>query len=157
MALRRIAQPVGNLTRFLRGLDMRHDDAKRAAVQNPGGEPELPGRNADDRRDSGAERGDRDLDRGVEVHRIVLEIEKQPVIAAGLHDRGDVDSAALAYADAERQFAGLEPFAGGVAKGGFHDVPPLVQWRFDWARRSGNSRSPRRKETGHGKPQPTGA
>ena len=104
---------------------MRHDDPERTAVEHPGGEPELPGRNAHDRRDPGAERGDRDLHRGVEVHRIVLEVEKQPVIAAGLHDRRDVDGAALADADAERQFAGLETLAGGVAKGGFHNVPPF--------------------------------
>ena len=35
------------------------------------------------------------------------------------------DGAALADADAERQFAGLEALAGRVAKSGFHDVPPF--------------------------------
>jgi hypothetical protein len=55
----------------------------------------------------------------------VAVLEKQPVIAAGLHDRGDVGGAALAYADAERQFSGLEPLASGVAKDGFHKVPPF--------------------------------
>ena len=125
VAVRRIAQSVGNLTRLLGSVDMRHDDPEGAAVEHPGGEPELPGRNPHDRRDPGAERGDRDLHRGVEVHRIVLEVEKQPVIAAGSHDRGDVDGAALADADAECQFAGLESLASGVAKGRFHNMPPF--------------------------------
>src|SRR5260370_41010696 len=100
MALRRIAQPVGNLMRLLGSVDMRHDDPERAAVENPGGEPELPGRNPHYRRDPGAERGNRNLHRDVEIHRIVLEIEKQPVITARLHDRGDIDGATLADAHA---------------------------------------------------------
>jgi hypothetical protein len=89
------------------------------------------------------------LYRGVEIHRIVLEIEKQPVITARLHDRRDVDRAALADADAERQLAGLEPLASGVAQCGFHNVPPfgrVVSSRFEWAGRSVNSRSPRNQE-----------
>ncbi len=112
---------VGDLARFLDGVDMRHDDAEPAAVENAGGEPVLPRRHPRDRCDADAERGDRNLHRGVEIHRIVLEVEKQPVIAARLHDRRDVDRAALADADAERQLSGVEAIAGGVAKDGFHD------------------------------------
>jgi hypothetical protein len=56
----------------------------------------------------------------------VLEVEKQPVIAARLHDRGNVYRTALADPDAEREFAGLEPLAGGVMKGRFHGVSPSL-------------------------------
>jgi len=68
VALRRIAQAVGDFARLVGGVDMRHHDAERPAVEDPGGEPELAGRNPNDRRDPDAERGDRDLHRSVEIH-----------------------------------------------------------------------------------------
>jgi hypothetical protein len=37
----------------------------------------------------------------------VLEVEKQPVVAEGFHDRGDVDGPALADADSEGELAGF--------------------------------------------------
>ena len=116
---------VGDFARFLDGVDMRHDDAEPAAVENAGREPVLPRRHPRDWCDADAERGDRNLHRGVEIHRIVFEVEKQPVIAARLHDRRDVDRAALADADAERQLSGVEAIAGGVAQDGFQMASPL--------------------------------
>ena len=124
VAARRIAEMIGDLARLLGGVDMRHDDAEPAAVENAGGEPVLSCGDPRDRSDPGAQRGDRDLHRGIEIHRIVFEVEEQPVIAAGLHDRSDVDRAALTKADAERQLAGFEPRACRIAKGRFHGASP---------------------------------
>ena len=99
---------------------MRHDNAEPATIENTRRKPMLPGRNPRNRCDADRERRDRDLHRSVEIHRIVFKVEKQPIITAGLHDRRDVDSAALADADAERQFSGGEAITGGVAKNGWH-------------------------------------
>src|SRR5262249_10128209 len=60
-------------------------------------------------------RADRDLTRGVEGERAVLEIDEQPVEARGLHRLGDLDGAGELDADAERQFSALEPLARGIA------------------------------------------
>ena len=97
---------------------MRHDDAKPAAVENSGGEPMLPSGDPRNRGDAGAQGGDRDLDRDIEIHRIVFEVEEQPVIAAGLHDRGDIDRAALAEADAERKLAASSRARAGLRRVG---------------------------------------
>src|SRR5205823_3518216 len=91
-----------------------------AAVEKSGRHPQLPGRDPRDRGDLGAERGDRDLHRGIEIHRIVLEVEKQPVVAAGFHDRRDVDRARLAQDDPERQLAGIEPLLRGILQNNGH-------------------------------------
>src|SRR6516165_6907933 len=53
----------------------------------------------------------------------MLHVEKQPVEAGHRHGLGDLDAARDAHADAERQLALFELFAGDVADGGGH-------WRF---------------------------
>jgi hypothetical protein len=88
--------------------------------------PQLPGWHARHRRDAGAERRHRDLHGGVEVHRIVFEVEEQPVIAARLHHRRDVDRAGLAQDHANRQFARVEPLARGIPQQRGH--LPLLGW-----------------------------
>ena len=126
VAQRRIAQCLGDRLRLLRRVDMRHHDAEPAAIEKPRSHPQLPGWHPHHRRDPDPERGDRDLHRHVEIHRIVLEIEKQPVVAGGLHDRRDIDGARLAQNDAERQLAGLEPLARGIAQGCRHGLAPSL-------------------------------
>jgi hypothetical protein len=52
----------------------------------------------------------------------LLHVEKQPIETSDRHGLGDLDAAGDAHADAERQLALFELFAGDVADGG--------HWRF---------------------------
>jgi hypothetical protein len=65
VAMGRIVQRLGNLLRLLRGIDMRHGDAKPATVKKPRRQPQLPRRHSRHWGDAGTERGKRDLHRGV--------------------------------------------------------------------------------------------
>ena len=111
VSLRRIAQPVGDLARLVGGVDMRHHDAERAVVEQPRGERILALGHPHDRRDAGVERRDRELRGGLDRHRAVLEIEKQPVEARRLHRLGDLDRAGGAHPEAERDLAARQPLA----------------------------------------------
>jgi hypothetical protein len=74
-------------------------------------------RHAHDRRDARVKRRDRDLRAGLERHRAMLEIEEQPIEAAGFRDLGDIDAAHEAHTKADRYFPALEALAGGIADG----------------------------------------
>src|SRR5215831_10813160 len=96
---------------------MRHHHAKRIAVENPSGEPELTcGTHA-----TGAIPAlsvATEMHGRMEIHSVVLEVEAQPLVSAGLHDRRDIDYAALTDAHSERQLAGLELLVAGLPRVG---------------------------------------
>ncbi len=129
MADRRVFQMVDDRARLRRRVDMRHDDAEGAAVEGARRHRHLHRRHADDRRDAGVERRDRDLRGGVERHRAMLEVEEDPVIAARLEDLGNIDAAAEANAEADRQFAALQALACRVADGVHGSPRGLPFWR----------------------------
>ena len=116
MAEWRVLEPGDGFARLLGRVDMGHHDAPGSAIQRTRRHIVTAGRDAQERRNTDGVGGHRDLHRRVERHRIVLEIEEQPVEAAGLHRRGDIDRARLAEENADRHLALLQALACGIAR-----------------------------------------
>jgi hypothetical protein len=112
VAERRVLAVGHRALRLVDAVDVRHHDALRARVEQPRRMEVLLARHAHDRRDADRERGHRDLRRAVDVHRVVLHVDEQPVVAAGPADGGDVHGAREAQAHAEG-----EPALGKLAPG----------------------------------------
>ena len=74
---------IGNALRLLLGVDMRHDDAQRAVVQQPRRLIERAGADAHDRRDASGQRGDADLRRLLHGEGAVLHVHEQVVVLRG--------------------------------------------------------------------------
>src|SRR5207302_3970018 len=63
-------------------------------------------------------------------HDAMLHVEEQPVEPGDRHRLGNLDAAAQADADAERQLALFELVAGNVADGGHRRLPEVSTLRY---------------------------
>ena len=108
-------------------VDMRHDDALRAGVQQPGRMEMLMRRGARDRRNAGIQRRRADLRRRVDGERAMLQVHEQPVIAADRSNLGNLRHAGETQAEAQRKLPGSELLLGAVGDQG-HAVQLLPVW-----------------------------
>src|SRR5260370_28587516 len=116
MAEWRILEPGDGFARLLGRVDMGNNAAPGYAIQRTRRHVITAGRDAQERRNTDGAGSHRDLDRRIERHRIVLEIEEKPVEAARLHRRGDIDCTRLAEENADRHLAFLQALARGISR-----------------------------------------
>ena len=89
---------------------MGHHDPEAAAIEKSAGKPVLHMRNPRDRGDAGTQGGDRDLNRRIEAHGIVLKIDEQPVISASFHNRSNIHATRMSNPNTERKVSSIEAF-----------------------------------------------
>src|SRR5271166_1162925 len=123
MTVGRIVERLGDALGLLRGVDMRHNDAKGAVVERAGALIERAGTDAHDRRDAGGQRGDAMLRRFLNREGAVLGGDEEPIMPGRGGQKRHRRGAKMMNPEAERHAPFFDATLGGVLN---NRHPPLL-------------------------------